>query len=291
MNSTDLIRKVRKLEIKSRGLSNDLFAGRYHSAFRGQGMTFSEVREYSDGDDVRSIDWHVTARTRKPHVKIFEEERELTVMLLVDVSGSGEFGTRELTKRELMAEIGATLAFSAAENNDKVGCILFTDRVEKFIPPKKGRSHLLTIIRELVDFEPAHKGTSLAEPLQYLTNAIHKRCTAFVLSDFLAADLGATREALKIAVGRHDIMAVRLYDVRDGELANIGLVEMQDAETGRRVWVDTASRRIRREYAEGFARRTEAVETMLKTTATDSVSIATDGDYVAGLLKLFGRRK
>jgi uncharacterized protein (DUF58 family) len=240
---------------------------------------------------VRAIDWNVTARARKTHVKIFEEERELTVMLLVDVSGSGEFGTTEITKRELMAEIGATLAFSAAENNDKVGCILFTDRIEKFIPPQKGRSHLLMIIRELVDFKPEHRGTSLAEPLQYLTNALHKRCTAFILSDFMAADFTSTEEALKIAVRRHDVMAVRLYDRRDAELSNIGMVEMRDAETGIRVWVDTASKRVRREYAEQFKQRNEKIENMLKHTATDSVSIATDDDYVAGLIKLFGRRK
>ena len=290
--SSDILKQVRKIEIKTRGLSNDIFAGHYHSAFKGRGMAFSEVREYRIGDDVRDIDWNVTARSRKPHIKTYEEERELTMMLLVDVSGSRLFGTTDKLKKNTITEIAAVLAFSAAENNDKVGCIFFSDRVEKFIPPKKGRSHILMIIRELIEFRPEHRTTSLAEPLRYLTNLIKKRCTTFILSDFLDTKEGesAFEEALKIASGKHDLVGIRIYDRRETELPDVGIVELQDAETGRKAWVDTSSRTVRDTYRRRWEESSRAIDTTLRRSRVDSVTVATGEDYVKSLIKLFKKR-
>ena len=291
-NENDLLRRVRKIEIKTRGLSDEIFAGKYHTAFRGRGMSFSEVREYRVGDDIRDIDWNVTARSRKPHIKVYEEERELTMMLLVDVSASRTFGTTDRLKQNVITEIAAVLAFSAVQNNDKVGCIFFSDKVEKFIPPKKGRSHILTIIRELVGFRPESAGTRLSEPLRLLTNVNKKRCTTFILSDFLnpAQDREALEDALKIAGSKHDLAAIRVYDPREAEMPDVGIAELQDAETGRKVWVDTSSRAVRDHYAEAWRRRTAATEELLRHYRIDTASVATDGDYVAELIKLFRQR-
>lgn len=291
-NSSDIIRQVRKIEIKTRGLSNDIFAGHYHSAFKGRGMAFSEVREYRVGDDVRDIDWNVTARSREPYIKVFEEERELTMMLLVDVSGSRLFGTADKVKKNIITEIAAVLAFSATENNDKVGCIFFSDRVEKFIPPKKGRSHILMIIRELIEFVPQHSGTALSEPLRYLTNALKKRCTAFMLSDFMepAGDENRFEESLKIASGKHDIVGIRVYDRRDAELPDVGVMELQDAETGVKLWVDTSLRSVRESYRSAWEENSRRLQSALARSRVDSVSVATDEDYVKALIKLFKRR-
>lgn len=288
----DILRRVRKIEIKSRALSNDIFAGKYHSAFRGRGMSFSEVREYRIGDDVRDIDWNVTARSRSPHIKIYEEERELTMMLLVDVSRSRMFGSTEHLKKTILTEIAAVLAFSAAQNNDKVGCILFSDRVEKFIPPKKGKAHILMIIRQMLGFRPEGSGTSLSEPLKYMTAVQHKRCTAFLLSDFLypASDTEPLEDALKVAAGKHDLVAVRVFDRREASLPDVGLVEMLDAESGRRVLVDSSSRRVREDYARGWRERTEAVERLLKHHKVDTAVCDTSEDYVTELIKLFKKR-
>lgn len=291
-NENDILRRVRKIEIKTRGLSNEIFAGKYHTAFRGRGMSFSEVREYRAGDDVRDIDWNVTARSRKPHIKIYEEERELTMMLLVDVSASRLFGSAERFKKNVMTEIAAVLAFSAAQNNDKVGCIFFSDKVEKFIPPKKGRSHILMIIRELVGFRPQSQGTRLSEPLRMLTNVNKKRCTTFILSDFLdpAQDRAALEDALKIAGSKHDLVGIRVCDPREAELPDVGIVELQDAESGRKVWADTSSRAVRDHYAAAWRTRSEAIDALLRHHRIDSATITTDGDYVAELLKLFRQR-
>ena len=291
-NEHDILRRVRKIEIKTRGLSDEIFAGKYHTAFRGRGMSFSEVREYRAGDDVRDIDWNVTARSRKPHIKVYEEERELTMMLAVDVSASGLFGTAGRLKKSVMTEIAAVLAFSAAQNNDKVGCIFFSDKIEKFIPPKKGRSHILTIIRELVDFRPESSGTRLSEPLRLLTNVNKKRCTTFILSDFLnpAADRAALEDALKIAGSKHDLVGIRICDPREAELPDVGIVELQDAESGRKVWVDTSSRAVRDHYAAAWRTRSEAIDALLRHHRIDTATIPTDGDYVAELLKLFRQR-
>lgn len=288
----DILKRVRKIEIKTRGLSNEIFAGKYHTAFRGRGMSFSEVREYRVGDDVRDIDWNVTARSRKPHIKVYEEERELTMMLLVDVSGSRMFGSNELLKKNVITEIAAVLAFSAAQNNDKVGCIFFSDRVEKFIPPKKGRQHILMIIRELVGFKPEGRGTSLSEPLRFLAAVSKKRTTAFLLSDFMDSEADATafEEALKITSGRHDLVGIRVYDQREQELPDVGILELEDAETGERVWVDSSSRRVREAYANDWARRNQRIETVLKQNRVDTATVATDEDYVAALIKLFKQR-
>ena len=288
----DILRRVRKIEIKTRGLSNEIFAGKYHTAFRGRGMSFSEVREYRAGDDVRDIDWNVTARSSKPHIKIYEEERELTMMLLVDVSGSRMFGTAERFKKSVMTEIAAVLAFSAAQNNDKVGCIFFSDRVEKFIPPKKGRSHILMIIRELVKFRPESPRTAVSEAVRYLTNVNKKRCTAFILSDFMDAprDRAALDAALKIAGGKHDLVGIRVWDPREAEMPDVGIVELQDAETGRKAWVDTSSARVREHYAESWRRRDGEVNDMLRRNRIDTAMISTEGDYVAELIKLFKQR-
>ena len=288
----DILRRVRKIEIKTRGLSNEIFAGKYHTAFRGRGMSFSEVREYRAGDDVRDIDWNVTARSRKPHIKIYEEERELTMMLLVDVSASRMFGTTGCLKKNVITEIAAVLAFSAAQNNDKVGCIFFSDRVEKFIPPKKGRSHILTIIRELVGFVPESTGTRLSEPVRFLTNVNKKRCTTFILSDFLdsSADRDALDDALKIAGGKHDLVGIRVCDPREAELPNVGIVELKDAETGRKVWLDTSSKAVRDHYAEAWRQRSDRIGETLRHNRIDTATISTDGDYVAELIKLFKQR-
>ena len=288
----DILKRVRRLEIKSRGLSREIFAGQYHSAFRGRGMSFSEVREYRLGDDVRDIDWNVTARSTRPHVKIFEEERELTVMLLVDVSGSAAFGSTAQTKKGLQTEIAAVLAFSAAQTGDKVGAMLFSDRVERFIPPAKGRGHILMIIRETLEFEAAGRRTSLAEPLRALANVLPKRSTAFVLSDFLfpAADEAPLRDALKIASGKHDLVAVRVEDRREGELPDVGPIEVSDAETDRRMWIDTSSRRVREDYSAAHAARTEAIGAMLKHYKVDTAVVHTGEDYVRELVKLFKKR-
>lgn len=291
-DSSDILKQVRKIEIKTRGLSNDIFAGHYHSAFKGRGMAFSEVREYRIGDDVRDIDWNVTARSRNPHIKVYEEERELTMMLLVDVSGSRMFGTGDKLKKNIITEIAATLAFSATENNDKVGCIFFSDRIEKFIPPKKGRSHILMIIRELIEFVPEHSGTVLSEPIRYLTNAIKKRCTAFLLSDLMdtGEDIQKFEDALKIASGRHDIVAIQVYDRRDAELPDVGIMEVQDSETGRKAWVDTSSRKVREHYREAWDERSSRMNGILTRSRVDNVAIAADEDYVKALIKLFKRR-
>ena len=291
-NEHDILRRVRKLEIKTRGLSDEIFAGKYHTAFRGRGMSFSEVREYRVGDDIRDIDWNVTARSRKPHIKVYEEERELTMMLLVDVSASREFGSAERPKQSVITEIAAVLAFSAAQNNDKVGCIFFSDRIEKFIPPKKGRSHILMIIRELIGFRPVSSGTRLSEPVRLLTNVNKKRCTAFLLSDFLYpdSDRAAFDDALKIAGNKHDLVAIRVCDPREAEMPDVGIVELQDAEDGRKVWVDTSSRAVRDRYAEAWRTRSAAIGELLRHHRIDTATVATDGDYVAELIQLFRQR-
>ena len=289
----DLLKKVRKIEIKTRTLSHQIFAGEYHSAFKGRGMAFSEVREYQYGDDVRNMDWNVTARLRAPYVKVYEEERELTVVLLIDVSGSGIFGTRTRTKRELMTEIAAVLSFSASINNDKVGAIFFSTKVEKFIPPKKGRSHLLHIIRELLEFQPQEKGTDIGEALRFLTNAIKRRCNAFLLSDMIDVDdEGNPRyeDALKIAAGRHELSAISIYDPREMQLPDVGLVNVRDSETGGMRWVDTSSASLRRKYALWKENSRNAAVKMLRRYKVDSVDISTDSDYVKGLLALFQQR-
>lgn len=291
-DTADILKQVRRIEIKTRGLSNDIFAGHYHSAFRGRGVAFSEVREYRMGDDVRDIDWNVTARTRKPHIKIYEEERELTMMLLVDVSGSGLFGSGEKNKREVMTEIAAVLAFSAAQNNDKVGCLIFSDRVEKFIPPKKGRSHILTIIRTLLEFEPESRGTSLIAPVEYLTGVLKKRSTTFIISDFDTPKEEDERlsTVLGIASRKHDMVAIKVYDRRDAELSDVGLMEMLDAESGERVVVDTSSRAVREHYARHWQERHESADKLLSRVRIDHADITTEEDYVKELVKLFKRR-
>ena len=288
----DILKRVRKIEIKTRGLSNEIFAGKYHTAFRGRGMSFSEVREYRAGDDVRDIDWNVTARSSKPHIKIYEEERELTMMLLVDVSDSRSFGTTDRLKKNVITEIAAVLAFSAAQNNDKVGCIFFSDKVEKFIPPKKGKSHILTIIRELIKFRPESKRTAISEAVRYLTNVNKKRCTTFILSDFMNSprDAAALEDSLKIAGSKHDLVGIRVWDRREAELPDVGIVELEDAETGRKVWVDTSSRRVREHYAESWAERDAAITELLRRNRIDTAMIPTDGDYVVELIKLFKKR-
>jgi len=291
-SESDILRRVRKIEIKTRGLSNEIFAGKYHTAFKGRGMSFAEVREYRVGDDVRDIDWNVTARSQRPHIKVYEEERELTMMLVVDVSGSRIFGTTERTKQEVITEIAAVLAFSAAQTGDKVGCIFFSDKVEKFIPPKKGRSHILMIIRSLIEFRPESNGTALSEAVRYLTNVNKKRCTAFLISDFMnpKSDAAPLDDALKIASSRHDIIAVRVYDPREEQMPDVGIVEVRDAETDRTVWVDTSSAAVREHYAAESAARVEQVAHLLKHNRIDSVATPTDGDYVAELIKLFKQR-
>ncbi len=292
LSENEILRRVRRVEIKTRGLSDEIFAGKYHTAFRGRGMSFSEVREYRVGDDVRDIDWNVTARTERAHVKVYEEERELTMMLLVDVSPSRLFGSKELTKKNVITEIAATLAFSAAKNSDKVGCILFSDRVEKFIPPKKGRSHILTIIRELVGFHPTGTSTHLSEALRYLVGVNKKRTTTFILSDFINAegDRQKLEDALKIASSKHDIVAIEVYDERDRELPDVGIIEVEDAETGQREWLDTSSGKVREYWLKRFDEEHADMQSLLKHNRIDRASVATDGDYVAELIKMFKQR-
>ncbi|MDR2038429.1 MAG: DUF58 domain-containing protein [Bacteroidales bacterium] len=287
MEATDLLKRVRKIEIKTRGLSRHIFAGEYHSAFKGRGMAFSEVREYQYGDDIRNIDWNVTARFDHPYVKVFEEERELTLMLLVDVSGSREFGTSLQFKKNLMAELSAVLAFSATQNNDKVGVILFSDKVEKFIPPKKGRQHILRVIRELIEFEPEHTRTDVSVALQYLTNAIKKRSTAFVISDFVSPSFD---HALKIASRKHDVVALRIYDMHEADMPSIGLVQFRDAETGQMIWTDTSSSKVRRQYEEHWKNIQMSLDETFRRSGIDNTFIRTDEDYVKPLMKLFKQR-
>ena len=288
METADLISQVRRIEIKTRGLSNNIFAGEYHSAFKGRGMAFSEVREYQYGDDVRDIDWNVTARLGKPYVKVFEEERELTVILMIDVSGSLDFGTSKQTKRQLATEIAATLAFSAIQNNDKIGVIFFTDRVEKFIPPKKGRKHILYIIRELLNFEPVSSRTDVGAAVEFMTNAIKKRCTVFILSDFF--DKGDFTSQLTIANRRHDVVALQIYDQRLTELPNIGIIKVRDAETGAETYIDTSSQRTRREHHEWWVRNQVLLRNIFTKSSVDNISIRTDEDFVKSLMMLFRRR-
>lgn len=290
---SELLKKVRKIEIKTRSLSHQIFAGEYHSAFKGKGMAFSEVREYQFGDDVRNMDWNVTARLRAPYIKVFEEEREMTVVLLVDVSCSSIFGTVSKTKRELIAEIAAVLSFSASINNDKVGALFFSSKVEKFIPPKKGRSHLLRIIRELLEFKPQETGTDISEALRFLTNAIKKKCTAFLLSDLLDVDRESRpkyEEALKIAASRHDLSVINIYDPRERTVPNVGLIRVRDAETGRESWVDTSNRSMREYYDRWSVDVLQRAVQLFRKYKVDSVSIGTDQDYVKGLISFFKSR-
>ena len=288
METSELISKVRKIEIKTRGLSNNIFAGQYHTAFKGRGMAFSEVREYQYGDDARDIEWNVTARINKPYSKVYEEERELTVMLLVDVSNSLNFGTSVCKKRELATEIAATLAFAAIQNNDKVGLLFFSDRIEKFIPPQKGRKHILYLIRELLDFKPESNGTDISVPLEFLTGAVKKRCTAFLLSDFL--DGHDYSNALTIANRKHDVVALRVYDKRMEELPDTGLLKVVDLESGREMYVDSSSVKVRNAHAKWFRDTTQKLNDTLTRSRVDSVSVRTDQDYVRALMGLFAKR-
>lgn len=288
MDANELIQKVRKIEIRSRGLSQNIFAGEYHSAFKGRGMMFSEVREYQFGDDIRDIDWNVTARHNRPYVKVYEEERELTVMLIVDVSGSRNFGAVGVEKRDKIAEISATLAFSAIQNNDKIGAIFFSDKIEKFIPPKKGKKHILLIIRELIDFQPQSRGTDIAMAVRYFSDAIKRRCTAFVISDFI--DNSDYSRALQIASNRHDLMALQVYDRRDAKLPDVGLMHVCDLETGQLRWIDTSSKKVRQSYDKWWYTRQQSMADTLHYARVDFVTVATDEDYVKALLSLFKNR-
>lgn len=288
MEPNELLKKVRKIEIKTRGLSQNIFAGEYHSAFKGRGMMFSEVREYQYGDDVRDIDWNVTARHNRPYVKVYEEEREMTVMLLVDVSGSRRFGAVGVEKREMIAEIAATIAFSTIHNNDKVGVIFFSDKIEKFIPPKKGKKHILFIIREILVFEPENKGTDLSLVLKYHTDALKKRCTTFLISDFI--DVNDYSKAMSIANNKHDIIAIQVYDKRDAELPNVGLMKVKDLETGVSKWIDTSSKNVCRAYSKWWYDHQQILISTLNKSNVDIASIATDEDYVKSLMSLFKNR-
>ena len=285
MTSEELLKRVRKIEIKTRKLSRNIFAGEYHSQFKGRGMAFSEVREYQPGDDVRSIDWNVTARLNKPYIKVFEEERELTVMLLVDVSGSRNFGTLSQMKRDMMAEVAATLAFSTIANNDKVGVIFFSDKIEKFIPAQKGKTHVLHIIRELLSFEPSSSGTDIAQALQYFANAQKRHCTTFLISDFIGAS--TMYKPLLIASNRHEVNAIQIYDRREAELPNVGLVKFHDAETGNDLWVDTAIASVRNDYAQAWRENQNEIHQLFTRTGVNNISIRTDEDYVKALMHLF----
>ena len=287
MEAIELLKKVRRIEIKTRGLSRHIFAGEYHSAFKGRGIAFSEVREYQYGDDIRSIDWNVTARFNHPFIKVFEEERELTVMLLIDVSGSGNFGTTLNMKKDIMTEVAAVLSFSAIFNNDKIGVIFFSDKVEKFIPPQKGRTHILRIIRELLDFKSKSQKTNLDEPLRFLTNAIKKRCTTFIISDFIVPDF---EEALRIASNKHDIVALEVFDPLEMAIPNIGLVKILDSETGSEKWIDTSSYSTRDAYEKWWHNHIKVVKNIFKRCGVDSAELRTDLDYVKPLIKLFENR-
>ena len=288
METSELLKRVRKIEIKTRGLSSNIFAGEYHSAFKGRGMTFSEVREYQYGDDIRNIDWNVTARHNKPYVKVFEEERELTVMLMIDVSGSRNFGTVSKLKKNQITEIAAVLAFSAIQNNDKIGVIFFSDKVEKFIPPKKGKTHILHIIRELIDFYPEDKHTNIEQALQYVTNSIKKRCTCFLISDFI--DEHDFSHALAIANRKHDVVALRVYDPRENVLPPVGMMFLTDAETGEQMWVDTSDKRVREEYSRYMSVWEKELKNVFKRSGVDVADIRSDEDYVMALISLFKRR-
>lgn len=287
METADILKKVRKIEIKTRGLSQNIFAGEYHTAFKGRGMTFSEVREYQFGDDVRSIDWNVTARLNHPYIKVFEEERELTMMLLIDASGSRNFGTTTRTKMELITEIAATLAFSSIQNNDKIGVILFSDKIEKFIPPQKGRKHVLHIIRTLIDFKPESEKTDIELALSYFTNAIKKRSTAFLISDFIDDNF---ENALSITNRKHDIAALQVYDIREAELPNVGLVKLKDAETGERIWFDTCDNRLRKSYRDAWGQNQLKLKQLFTKAGVDYVTTSTSDDYVKALMRLFKMR-
>lgn len=289
MDHTELLKRVKKIEIKSRGLSRNIFAGEYHSAFKGRGMAFSEVREYQIGDDVRNIDWNVTARYHKPYIKIFEEERELTVMLLIDVSGSRDFGSFEKFKKNVITEIAAILSFSAIQNNDKIGLIFFSEEIEKFIPPQKGRSHTLRIIRELIDFVPEKKGTNLTGALRYMTNVIKKKCTCFIISDFIQ-DEAEFEKSLTIANSRHDMVGLRIYDRRETLLPPVGLIKLKDAETGDYIWIDTNSRRARETYMNWWKESSSRLDRIMNKCGVDYVSINTEEDYVRSLMTLFKKR-
>ena len=288
MDTTELLKKVRKIEIKTKGLSQNIFAGEYHSAFKGRGMTFSEVREYQYGDDIRDIDWNVTARHNRPYIKVYEEERELTVMLLIDMSGSKNFGAEGVVKQEMITEIAATLAFSAIQNNDKIGVIFFSDKVEKFIPPKKGRKHILRIISELLDFKPENRGTDIGYVLQYITDAIKKRCTTFIISDFI--DDHDYYKPLSIASRKHDVTAIQVYDKRDTQLPNIGLMRITDAELGTDKWIDTGSQKVRQAYSKWWYERQQYMTGTAQKCKVETASIATDEDYVKALMALFKKR-
>ncbi len=288
METSELLKKVRQIEIKTRGLSRNIFAGQYHSAFKGRGMAFSEVREYQYGDDIRDIDWNVTARYVRPYVKVFEEERELTVMLLIDVSGSRDFGSVNVMKKEIITEIAATLAFSAIQNNDKIGVVFFSDKIEKFIPPQKGKKHILYIIRELIDFKPEDTKTNISQVLKFMTNAIKKRCTTFLISDFI--DKEGFKDALTIAGRKHDVVAIQVYDRRETELPSVGLMKIKDAESGAEHWIDSSSARVREAYKDWWKRRQEVMNDSFKKSHVDSVSISTEDDYVKALIALFDKR-
>ena len=288
METSELLKRVRKIEIKTRGLSKNIFAGEYHSAFKGRGMTFSEVREYQYGDDIRNIDWYVTARHNRPYVKIFEEERELTVMLMIDVSASRNFGTISKLKKNQITEIAAVLAFSAIQNNDKIGVIFFSDKIEKFIPPKKGRTHILHIIRELIDFYPEDKQTDIEQALEYMTNSIKKRCTCFVISDFI--DEHDFAHALAIANRKHDVVALRVYDPRENQLPPVGMMYLRDAETGEQMWVDTSDKKLSEAYEKYAFVREKELDAIFKRSGVDVANIRSDEDYVRALITLFKKR-
>ena len=288
MDANELLKKVRKIEIKTRGLSQNIFAGEYHSAFKGRGMMFSEVREYQYGDDIRDIDWNVTARHNHPYVKVYEEEREMTVMLLVDVSSSRLFGAMGQEKKDMIAEVAATISFSAIQNNDKIGVIFFSDKIEKFIPPKKGRKHILFIIRELLDFTPESKGTDICQVLQFFTDALKKRCTTFIISDFIAPE--NYQKALSIAANKHDVTVIQIYDKRDAQLPDVGFMRVQDLETGADRWIDTSSNKTRQTYNKWWYERQQNMISTLNRCRVDHTSIATDEDYVKSLMALFKSR-
>ncbi len=288
METSEIFKKVRKIEIKTRGLSNQIFSGEYHSVFKGRGMAFSEVREYQYGDDIRNIDWNVTARFNHPYIKIFDEERELTVMLLIDVSSSNLYGTRKAFKQELITEIAAVLAFSAIQNNDKVGVIFFSKKIEKFIPPKKGTSHILRIIRELIDFRPQHQGTNISEALRYFTNVIKKKCTAFLLSDFLDKGFG---DAIKIASKKHDLIAVHIFDERETLLPDVGFIRARDAENDRMIWIDSSDIRVRTQYNKWYAQHLGFLNDTFLRSGIDVARIRTDQDFIKPLMNLFKKRE
>lgn len=288
METSDILKKVRKIEIKTRGLSQNIFAGQYHSAFKGRGMAFAEVREYQYGDDVRDIEWNVTARFQRPYVKVFEEERELTVMLLIDVSGSLDFGTSRQTKADMVTEIAATLAFSAIQNNDKIGVIFFSDRIEKYIPPQKGRKHILYIIREMLDFHPQSHKTDVGEAMEYLTRVMKRRCTAFVLSDFYSNS--SFLNALQIANRKHDVVAIQVYDKRAKELPDVGLMRVKDAESGHEMYIDTSSKKLRQAHTRYWLEREEDLRQTFAKSNVDWASVATDEDYVKAMMALFSQR-